>query len=210
MKQLLLFISLLLLPLLGFSQDNGDGVISVDSLPSKVKKSIKPELHFTAGTSLMIMPKYGAALSHFVAPELTFRLSDRARIKAGLMLSYNSMNTISATTGEARSMAPYYTPYTMRITAYVAGEYDINEKLTVTGSLFTDMMQFDASGNSGMALRNSVTYGGTAGLRLKLSEHSFIEAQVQMRYQTNPYPALPQSILTGETHKRIGPWDSNW
>lgn len=202
--------SVLLLPLLGFAQSNGDGVISMDSLPTKTQMPIKPEFHMTAGTSLMIMPKHGAVMSHFVAPELSYRLTDRARVKVGLMLSYNSMNTLSSTTGEGRSMAPYYTPYTMRTTAYVAGEYDLNDKLTVTGSLFTDMMQFDMSDNNGIGLTNSVSYGGTAGMRLKLSEHAFIEAQVQIRHQTNPYPALPSSTLTGQPYKRIGPWDSNW
>ena len=210
MQQVLLFMSVLLLPLMGMAQNNGDGIISIDSLPNKVKTRVKPEFHLTAGTSIMVMPKHGAVMSHFVAPELSYDLSDRARVKAGLMLSYNSMNTLSGTTGEARSMAPYYTPYTMRTTAYVAGEYDLNDKLTVTGSLFTDMMQFDISGNNGVELRNSMSYGGSAGMRLKLSEHAFIEAQVQIRHQTNPYPALPSSTLTGQPIRRIGPWDSNW
>lgn len=210
MKQALLLIGILILPLLGIAQSNVDGVISMDSLPNKAKKPVKPEFHMTAGTSLMIVPKFGATMSQFVAPQLTYSLSDRTRVNAGLMLSYNSLNTMSGISNEGRTMPAYFAPYTMRTTVYVSGEYDLNDKLTVTGSLFTDMMQFDVSDNTGIGLSNSMTYGGSAGLRLKLSEHSFIEAQVQMRYQTNPYPALPQSIFTGDTFKRIGPWDSNW
>lgn len=211
MPRALLYICLLMMPVIAIAQSSGDGVISADSLPGAQAK-LKPEFHLTAGTSLFIMPKHGTTLGHFVAPEMSFRLSDKARISTGLMLSYNSINTFNTSaTSEGRSFAPYYIPYTMRTTAYVAGEYDLTDKLTVTGSLFTDMMQFDMSGDSGLKMHNSITYGGTAGMRLKLSENAFIEAQVQIRHTTNPvYPALPSSTLTGNPYRRIGPWDSNW
>lgn len=187
---------------------NQEGDINTADLP-KLSEPVKDKLdfNFSVGTSFMVMPKYGSTLSHFVAPQLTYKVSDKFRISSGVLFQYSSLNTTQTAAAESSFMflRPKY-----QFNGFVAGEYDINEKLTLTGRVFAGSTVVDVPGLNPDTYRFA-TYGVAGGFKYKLSEHASFQAEIQLTRGNQPYiQGRPSSNLEQPSLHGYGPWDYNW
>ncbi len=212
MKKVLLSALLLCASLWLVAQSSGTPDITAEQLKQVAKtdssSAIKPTLGLTAGTSFMFTPGAGGALTHFVAPQLSWKLTPRFTLSTGVMLGFTSFDSYGSSSAETRALVPYARTPALQTTAYVAGEYKVNPKFSLTGRLFTDIARLDLSGEGQQVGVN--TYGGAAGFKLKVGQRASIMAEIQIQRGNNPYPDIPNSNLSPQFFHRIGPWDANW
>lgn len=209
MKKPVLIFLLSFLALWAVAQQQQDGDINTQDLPtlSGATTKTKPAFNMSVGTSFMFMPKYGSALSHYAAPQMTFFVSPKFRINTGFMFQYTSLNTLGdhGETGSLLFVQPQF-----QTLGFVAGEYDVNEKLTLTGRVFGGYASMQLPGTDPKHY-NYMTYGAAGGFEYKISDHASFRAEVQIVHQPNPYRVgRPGSNLDTGTFNRIGPWDMNW
>lgn len=194
LKRLFLAFTICLCGLSLFAQSD---TISADMVPGP---SLQPQkLHFgvTVGTGLGYYSGLGATMNHFVAPNFTYNVSQRFRVQGGMMLSYTSLNTTGGGDLENGFMSPIFMRPTTQTVAYVQGEYDLNEKLTLTGRVFGGMSTFRMPGLEANTSRLGI-YGAAGGFRYKVNERTSFSVEAQFIHGNNPYnPEMGNSFIPG-------------
>lgn len=143
------------------------------------------------------MTGFGASMNHFVAPNFTYNVSQRFRVQGGLMLNYTSLNTTGNGDAENGFMSPIFLRPTTQTLAYVAGEYDVNEKLTLTGRVFGGMSTYRIPGMEANTSRLGI-YGAAGGFKYKINERTSFSVEAQFIHGNNPYhPGIGNSFVPG-------------
>lgn len=171
--------------------------------------SIKPELNILAGTSFLFLSGRGSILNHFVAPQLSWRLTPRFSLSTGAILGFTSFNSLNNSTDEVNPAVPSVALYpNLMATPYIAGEYQVNNKLSLTGRVFADVAQYNLGNSTGsLQLRN---FGAAAGFNLKVNENTRIMAEIQWHNGNSLYPNLPNSHLNNQLLYRARPTMPHW
>lgn len=159
----------------------------ISPVVKKTSFADKIDYKLTAGTSFISAKGFGSGTSTYIAPELTYKFTPRFHLSAGVMILRSNLpfNRYQLLSNE-RSVVVKRGPSTRAI-AYVSGDYLINSRLSVSGTLMKDLSSpsnFNKYGynNSFQAMSLNMDY--------KLTDHITIGAGVHMTQGNNwDYPA---------------------
>ena len=157
-----------------------------DKLQSEPVIQKKVDYSFSTGTSFYSSPGYASGSSFYLAPSFKLKLSPKFKVDAGLMLMQNrfSANMPTSIFGEKSVVVKSGPSYGGVV--YASGDYQLNSKLTFSGSL---VKSFSPDGsNYQMGLQNSFQMM-SLGVKYKLSENISIGGGVRMIQSNgfNPY-----------------------
>lgn len=169
-----------------FAQTNDETpvIINQDPVASPVMKkptlADKVDINFSVGTSYLYSKSFGSGMASYVAPELSYSLTPRFRIHAGIMF-LNSNVLVNRYSLNEPSVVVKTTPTTSAL-AYVAGSYLISDRFSVTGMVSRDMSNQQALGRNGY---NPSIQAMSLHLDYKISDNITIGAGMQMRQGNN-------------------------
>lgn len=184
----------------------------------QAKPAAKDRLHFgvSMGTIVAFSRGQDAVMGHFIAPTLSYQVTNRFTLFGGVALQYNSLNNpYTYNNPESGSSIMLMRPR-MQTSMYVGGEYAVNDKLTLTGSVFANMATLDVPGLDPQTY-NLNNYGVSGGFWYKLNEKASIGAQVQISrgnaspFNTNPFNVYPSNrfgnnLIGGGLNGNESPW----
>jgi hypothetical protein len=175
--------------------------------------SVKPKLLSTdrvsasimAGTSVSFSSDKTSSVSTFIAPKINYQLTDRFRLNVGLMHCTSYPNTLLRNKSENSGSANKRN-YSSDL-VFIGGEYQLNNKVSVSGAVMTDASTLNHKQNNYKAAE--------IGLDYKVTKHSSIGiragiSQGSQDYMYNPknnnfdyYPSTDRSngLFTG-----LGQW----
>ena len=158
----------------GYVHGNEVRQVKKNEVPDSIKPAEKVQVGMSVGTSVMF-GSGGAGTSTWLAPNLSYRVSPRFTVAAGLRLEINTGNRYMYSLADGSTMSLYRptTSYLM----FASGSYDLNAKMRLTGTVFAGTQVYDLPGMKASSY-NLNTYGGTLNLDYKLSEHSTISVGV--------------------------------
>jgi len=141
--------------------------------------------------------------STFYKPSLSYQISPKFTINTGLMYVNSSANNfpiISDYSYHAFSgnIAQYY--------AFVEGEYQLNDKLIIGGSIFYDFVSFDNfNGLQNNTTRNALdNIGYSANFKYKLTKNISIEGEFRVGGNNNPFNNHSYSPFDNQFHPNYG------
>ncbi len=152
------------------------------------KKPVKDRLHFgvSMGTSVAFSRGQDAVMGHFIAPTLSYQVNDRFTVFGGVALQYNSLNNpYTYNNPESGSSIMLMRPR-MQTSMFVGGEYAVNDKLTLTGSVFANTASLQVPGLDPQTY-NLNNYGVSGGFWYKVNDKASIGAQVQISRGNSPF-----------------------
>ena len=195
---------------------NNDTITLPDGL--QAKPAIKDRLHFgvSMGTSVAFSRGQDAVMGHFIAPTLSYQVSNRFTLFGGVALQYNSLNNpYTYNNPESGSSIMLMRPR-MQTSMFVGGEYAVNDKLTLTGSVFANTASLQVPGLDPQTY-NLNNYGVSGGFWYKVNDKASIGAQVQISrgnynaFDTNPFNVYPSNrfgnnLIGGGLNGNESPW----
>lgn len=104
------------------------GEISSDIPPVKEKRL---DTNMELGTSFIYSPKNFYGPSYYVAPNLSYLITPRFTLSAGIGFQYTSLYPLYNIPNEENTMLPM-----TRVFLYASGSYLLTERLRVTGSVY--------------------------------------------------------------------------
>ncbi len=152
------------------------------------KPSVRDRLHFgvSLGTSVSFARGQDAVMGHFIAPTLSFQVTPKFRLSGGVSLQYNSLNNPwTYGSGESGSNIMLQRPKVQTF-MFARGEYAINQKLTLTGSMFANTATLNIPGLNPQTY-NLNSYGASAGFWYKINDKASFGAEVQLIRSNDPY-----------------------
>ncbi len=215
MKKPLLILLLVLAgtAIVAHAQSKGYGDNDTITFPKEgvqLKPQPKDRIHFgvSMGTSVAFSRGQDAAMGHFIAPTLSYQVSDKFRLRGGVGIQYNSLNNPwTYGNGESGGSIMVLRPKVQTF-MYAQGEYDVNEKLTLTGRVFASTSAIQYPGLNPQTY-NLHSFGGAAGFWYKPNGKTAIGAEVQIHRGNDPYQRYRPGGMVGGFDgpaNRIGIW----
>lgn len=152
-------------------------VSDVDST-NAFNKQQRLQFGMSLGTGVSFTSGYGAGVNTWLAPHMSYRVSPKFTVDAGLRLETNSLNNHTYFTLADGSTYGFYKP-TTALLLYASGSYDVSKKMRLTGTVFGGTQTYDLPGLQPGSYKLN-TYGGSLNMEYKLGEHSSISAGVQI------------------------------
>lgn len=171
-----------------------DYVLDKDSLQTKDK------LHysFSVGAGVGYSSNLGDYFSTYYSPSISYDVSPEFSIAAGLTHVRSSVDALPMRTdfgyqNFTGNIAQYY--------SYVEGNYKVNDKLIVGGSIFYDFSNYqDVNGSTYQPQNNLDNIGYSAHARYKVSKNMTIEAELRV----NDKSPMRGGFFGGAEHNFIG------
>jgi hypothetical protein len=142
----------------------------------------KPHISVTSGTMLLTGFGNGGYFGTYLAPDLSYPLTGKLKIHTGLMIANYfgdgffyplSEGTYGYSTGN----------FTRRL-IYAGGSYDINSKLTLSGTVYKEFNLFNSNPSS--PEKNNFDYKGMImGIDYKIGKNAVISGQIEI--SDSPY-----------------------
>jgi hypothetical protein len=148
--------------------------------PEKIKFSLN------AGTSFVYSPNSFAGSSFFVAPKLSYNLTPKFRLNAGIMMVKQNLNLSSSLlpAGENQSQSVVLkNSSNVQGVLFAQGDYLLTERLTLSGWV---MKSIDSNNNYKNPSWNNSFQAMSMGINYKLSNTISVGAGVHM-IQSNGY-----------------------
>jgi len=146
----------------------------------------KVDYSLSTGTSFFTSPGTASGSSFYLAPEFKFNLSPKFKVNAGIVLSQNrfNWNTPTSIFGEKSVVVKSGPSYDGMV--YASGNYQLNSKLSFTGSF---SKSFSPDGTSYYMGLPSSFQMMSLGVNYKISEHFSVSGGVRMVQSNgfNPY-----------------------
>jgi hypothetical protein len=133
-----------------------------------------------AGTSVGTNFRNGTYWGNYIAPQLSYQVSPRWNLNVGTMVSYSRYNGLMRT-AEGYNSTPVSSVQTF---VYGQGQYQVSERLRLTGTAFYEMNRFDQLQMNPQAT-NFNTKGASMYADFKISEHFSVGAGVQISNGNN-------------------------
>ena len=102
-----------------------------DRAEVSIPKEERLKTHVVLGTSFIYSPQNFYGPSYFIAPSLSYRVSPRFSLSAGLGFEYSSLYTIYDTPEEGNTLLPM-----TRYFLYTRGSYFLNERIMLSGGVY--------------------------------------------------------------------------
>jgi hypothetical protein len=151
----------------------------------------------TAGTSVSFSSDKNNYFSTFIAPKINYQLSQKFRLNVGLMHFISYPNVLPLGNNKENTSVACKRNYSANL-LFVGGEYQLNEKLIVSGTVMMNAGSVNTMQNNYKA--------ASIGLDYKVSEHSSIGiragiSQGNQDYMFNPnrntFDSYPSTDKTG-------------
>ncbi|HEX3008838.1 MAG TPA: hypothetical protein VHO90_14615 [Bacteroidales bacterium] len=124
----------------------GEAPIVTPALKKPTLKD-KMDVRVSAGSSFMYSKNFGNGLSTYVAPELSFKVTPRIHINAGIMVVNSNISINRYMYYPYEQSVVVKTNPTTSTLAYVSADYMINSRLSVSGSVLRDLTNNPGAGN---------------------------------------------------------------
>ncbi|MFZ5941722.1 MAG: hypothetical protein ACOYXB_14200 [Bacteroidota bacterium] len=162
-----------------FRQPLPDSLISGNEVP-RVKA---PVFGFSAGSSFLWSPGFGSASMLYAAPGLTYPVSQRFSVHAGVLttLSYPIGGSGDISLGNPQPMTS--------LSLYAAASYRLDDRLTVYGAGIKQIVGPDLKNPGPMVSFGSDSY--TLGASYRLGRNVTIGAAVVVNNRSTAYPFAP-------------------
>ncbi len=207
MKTITFLVSLFLFALIS-NANNEEPLFG--SQPNEEKGfSLKPEVGLTVGGSFMQFSQYGSLFSQSVAPNLSWTPSKKLRITAGAMVtnfnagtSFSGLSFNPGLSGNGMSQGSFTSSL-----FYVAGSFDLNSRLTISGAGYYDQnkasMLFQSSN---MMFNNNDIKGIMLGLDYKITDNIRFGAEINFNSGYNPFSPFNQGYYNNSPFRRYNGW----
>ena len=164
------------------ASDDEEYVLSKDS----VKNVDKVHYNFSMGVSVGSSYGGGSGYSTYYKPSVSFKATDKLTINTGLMY-VNSQLTNTRLYGEnnyrffSGNISEYYT--------YVNAQYQINDRLSIGGSVYYNMTTYDPiAGSANTANRSSLdNIGYSANFKYRVNDKMTIEGEIRIGDRYSPF-----------------------
>ena len=166
-----------------------------DSLKTnKLDRSSMPRMRYSLnlGTSFSGGHLYGSVLQSWIAPELSYKVSNNLDLSFGVMFSNNYMPNASSFTGgnELESASSWLTT-----TLYASGTYYVNKDLILTGTVIKSIDQTPIWAKNSFMDRNYESLSFSVDYRLSDAVHLGLD--LNFNRGNNPWymnPARPYGL----------------
>lgn len=153
----------------------------------------------------------GNMFSTFISPKISYDINPKLRITVGSVLSKTNINgaeIYNIWEGKARKINANVNSNLM----YAEGQYMVNDRLIISGSIFYEKNDFGNMDNSGMhpsAFNFGDSKGGSIGFDYKINEKTSLSGEIQYSEGRNPYRnnslrSSPFSIFNNQRNYNTG------
>lgn len=184
MKSLYIFFVLLFSSEVFFAQTNGqedEYVLTQDSLTTKDRL----HYNFAVGVGVGFSNHGSNSLSTYYKPSISYDVSPKFKINTGLLYVNSSANNVVLYSDYqyrlfSGSISDYY--------AYIGGQYQMNDKLSIGGSIFYNVADFKSY--NGLSVNhqgtNNGSWGYSANFKYKVTKGLTLEGQIRVTDSTHP------------------------
>jgi hypothetical protein len=160
--------------------ENPNYVIPFDSLTTKDKMQYSFQVGAGFGTST-----YGGNyFSTYYQPMVSYAVSPKFSIQAGLTYINSSVNNLSVINDSRYQL---FSGNISQYNAFIGGEYKLTDRLSVGGSIFYDFTAYTPLVGTSLDQNNGLQNLGYSGyVKYKVSDSFSIEAEVRIN-DRNPY-----------------------
>ena len=182
----LLFVLLMFIPVVAFGQQQ----VNVGDKDESTLNLKKVDYSLNTGTSIFSMGSMGSGSMYYVAPEFSYQFSPKFRFRGGVMFTQQNFKA-NPDNLDMKSNYQYYVPSGPSTTVYASGDYQVNSRLSLTGTLIKNFSDNRYSQNG---FDNSYQMM-SMGLNYKITDHLHFGAGVSLYqgsglnslYYNNPY-----------------------
>ncbi len=172
--------------------------LSLDTVNIDEKKELPAKLStsFNSGVSFMSLGQYGSVFSTFVNPNLNYRVSPKFSLSTGVFITNNNFNLKDVPGGEDNfGNNSIFSNY-----VYAQGTYKINNNLTVSGAVITEVGNLDQQKYVNPSLSSTNFKSTIIGFSYKFSNNARIDAVFNFQEGRNPFGY----------ENRISPYNSHY
>ena len=173
-----------------FDQLDASGYKKDKPAQAFVLKEERLKTHVEIGTSFLYSPQNFYGPSYFIAPSLSYLVTPRFSLSAGLGIDYASLYPIYDTPDEGNVLLPM-----TRYFLYTRGSYFINERILLSGAFYKSVNNIPPLSQNSQSL--NFTYQGIdLGIQYQISENFSIGFQMRMNNLSNtPTGLIPPDAL---------------
>lgn len=164
-----------------------------------VQTKTQPHIGLQAGTSVGIS-RYGASFNNFIAPYVSYQLNSRWSVNAGVGFATSRTPTLSKSSSE-NGYTPFYGGNSQQTFFYAQGRYQVNDRLSISGTTTYSVNQFGQSANNRNLNFNNKSMSVYA--EYKISENFSFGVGGQISNGNSPYRYQPfgrNSFYPGSTN----------
>jgi hypothetical protein len=155
----------------------------------------KPDYKLQLGTIFSTTRGYGSGISTYVSPEIGYSLTSRFRINAGISIINTNLFGVTpfySLNGEQKSNGNFTSTL-----IYLNGQYKINERLTMNGSVYKQFNLFDDPPDNPYSKLND-RQGFNMAIDYKAAENFHIQAGFGYSKGYSPYYHDPFGASYGQ------------
>ena len=163
--------------------------------PEKVKVSLN------TGTSFVYSPGSFAGSSFFVAPKLSYNMTPKFRLNAGIMLIKQSLNLSSSLfpAGENQSRSVVLkNSSNIQGVLFAQGDYSLSDRLTLSGSVLKSL---DTNNNNRNDAFNNSFQAMSMGINYKISNTISVGAGVHLIQSNGNNNYFPDTFFSPTTNQ---------
>jgi hypothetical protein len=159
--------------------ENPDYGVPFDSLSSKDK------IHYSFGMGVGFgTSTYGDYFSTYYQPMISYDVSPKFKINTGLTYINTSVNNVPVI---ADYQYQLFSGNISQYNAFIGGEYQLSDRLSVGGSIFYDFTAYNAMNGTSLDAGNGLENLGYSGyVKYKVNDSFSIQAEVRVN-DKNPY-----------------------
>jgi hypothetical protein len=165
-----------------YSQEKDETPVDSPKVNAKETAPDKLDYHLSVGTTFITSKGFGSGSASYVTPELTYKFTPRFHLNVGVMVLQSNflVNRYSLMANEPSVVVK--TKPSTNFLAFVSGDYLINDKLMVSGTLVKDL---SGSGGNNSAYGNNNFQSMSVHLDYKLTKNITIGAGMHMSNGNN-------------------------
>ena len=159
-----------------------DYVIPFDSLQVKEKL----QFNLTMGAGFGLSNSIGNSFSTYYSPSVSYQVTPKFKINTGILYINSTVNNL-----------PLYADYKYELfsgniseyNAYIEGQYQLTDKLSVGGSIFYDFTNYSSTNGMSMLGKSNLNkIGYSANFKYKVAKGLTIEGELRVRDGENYNP----------------------
>lgn len=172
-------------------------VLSFDSLTTKDKLNYNFEMGVNVGSN----GNFGT----FYKPSVTYQVSPKFRINTGVVYLNSTVNNYPVFENyQYQSFSGNISQYV----AFVSGQYDVTDKLSVAGSIYYDMTSYNTFG--GQSSSNFDNLGYAASFEYRITKGLTISGEIRRGNTNNPYGRYSNNGFNSSFGNSFGPGFRSW
>lgn len=152
---------------------------------NNIKESQKFDVELTTGASVISGNSGTQAYNTFVAPKFRYPISSNLRLQFGMAVSTGRINRIYSPSMEISQANTRYLSNSL----FAGGEYDVNERLRISGIILHEMNHFGFSNQNKNGIYRSTSF--SVGFDYKITENFHLGFRFQHRDGNNPFYTNP-------------------